>query len=165
MIRLLRQLWADEAGYILSAEAVTVGTIGVVGATVGIGAVSESVNQELKETAYAIRSLDQSYCIPAQYGCGAWTAGSCFVQQDVEEARADLGLYIQNQGGTPLDLPPDETNSPEVIEQQRMEREEIKDSATQNREEQRRIRQRKREERRRLREQKEGDTAGDATSL
>ncbi len=167
MMRLLRQLWEDEAGYILSAEAVTVGTVGVLGATVGVGAMSESVNQELTETAYAIRSLDQSYYVQPQQGCGAWTAGSCYIQRDVEEAHADLGLYIQEQGGTPPDLPPAETDSPEfvdpeLLEQNRIEREEMKDRATQTREEQRRIRQQKRRERKRLKEQQEGDTADEA---
>ncbi len=167
MIHLLRQLWADEGGYVLSAEAVTVGTVGVLGATVGVGAMSESVNQELTETAYAIRSLDQSYYIAPMRGCGSWTAGSCFIQRDVEEAHADLGLYIQEQGGTPIDLPSAETHapglvSPEVLEQNRIDREEMKDRATQTREEQRRIRQKKREQRRLQQEPQEGNSADEA---
>ena len=37
----------DERGFVLSAEAVLLGTVGVIGATVGLGAVAESVNDEL----------------------------------------------------------------------------------------------------------------------
>ena len=170
MIRLLRQLWQDEAGYILSAEAVTIGALGVVGATVGIGAVSKSVNDELTETAYAIRSLDQSYYIPGQHGCGSWTAGSYFIQQDVEEARADLGEYIEEQGGTPLDLPAGEHESsgavpPEGVDQQQIERQRIKNRSAQDREEQRRIRQKRREDKRRQREQQEGNTPTEADTV
>ena len=86
----LRSLWADECGAILSAELVMVGTLGVIGGTVGLAAASQAVNDELKEFAYAIRSLDQSYCVGGQRGCNAWTAGSCYQQPAVEESLADL---------------------------------------------------------------------------
>ncbi|MEZ6051419.1 MAG: hypothetical protein R3B91_06670 [Planctomycetaceae bacterium] len=160
MMHLLKQLWRDEAGYVLSAEAVTVGAVGVLGATVGLSAVSESVNKELTETAYAIRSLDQSYCVPAQKGCGAWTAGSCYTQPDVEQARADLGQYIQNLQGGPNDLPPGEEASPtgdepEASRDDRPNRERMKDRARHSREEERRMRQRKREQRKLLKQKQE----------
>lgn len=96
-MNLFRKLWQDEAGYVLSAEAALLGTVGVVGATVGLGAVSKAVNDELTEVAYAFRSLDQSYCIEGQTGCGACTAPSCYTQPDVEQARADLGEWIDEQ--------------------------------------------------------------------
>lgn len=87
---LLHALWTDESGFVLSAEAVLIGTVGVVGATVGLNMAAHSVNEEMKDFAFAIRSLDQSYVIPAQSGCGAWTAGSCFQQENVEDSLADL---------------------------------------------------------------------------
>ncbi|MCA9078069.1 MAG: hypothetical protein KDA93_23770 [Planctomycetaceae bacterium] len=167
MIRLLQKLWADEAGYVLSAEAVTVGTVGVLGATVGVGAMSEAVNKELTETAYAIRSLDQSYCIPAQQGCGSWTAGSCYVQQDVEEARADLGLYIQDLENGTSDLPPREKALPTPADSDgtlddQPDRKALKERAKKTREEQRRMRQRKREQQR-LKQQQDNQ-ADEATT-
>jgi hypothetical protein len=61
-----------------------------VGASVGIGKVSQLVNEELTETAFAIRSLNQSYVVPQQMGAGSWTAGSVFIQPDPETARAGL---------------------------------------------------------------------------
>ncbi len=88
-------LWADEAGFVLSAEAVAVGALGVAGLTVGANAISNSVNAELEETAYALRSLDQSYSIPEQRSAGAWTAGSSFTQKPVAEAREELRKQIQ----------------------------------------------------------------------
>ena len=85
-----RELWSDEAGVILSAEAVVLGAVGVVGLTAGLSTVSSSVDSELQDLAFAIRSLDQSYEIPAQSSCGAYTAGSCFKQEPVEESLAIL---------------------------------------------------------------------------
>lgn len=88
-----RQFWSDESGAILSAEAALLGTVGVVGAGAGLSAVSDSVTEEMKDVAFAIRSLDQSYSIP-QTGCGcngkAWTAGSSFTQQSVEVSHREL---------------------------------------------------------------------------
>ena len=89
-MRLLKDLWNDEAGVLLSAEAAILGTVAAVGVGAGLNVVASSVNEELKEVAYAIRSLDQSYSIPAQKGCGAWTAGSEYEQQSVEQSIAEL---------------------------------------------------------------------------
>ena len=96
-MNLLRALIRDQRGYILSAEAVLLGTIGVAGATVGLSAVSKSLNEELTDIAFAFRSLDQSYCLEGETGCRSWTAGSCFEQQDVETSRAELGEWIAEQ--------------------------------------------------------------------
>jgi len=90
-MRLFTKLRNDEAGVLLSAEAAVVGTVAVVGIGAGLSVVSTAVNEELKELGYAIHSLDQSYKIPAQKGCnGAWTAGSEFTQQPVEESLKHL---------------------------------------------------------------------------
>lgn len=84
------ELWCDEAGVIMSAEAVVLGTVGVVGLTAGLSVAAKAVNAELQDLGFAIRSLDQSYEIPATYGCGAYTAGSCFKQEPVEKSLAIL---------------------------------------------------------------------------
>jgi len=89
-MRLFKKLWNDEAGVLLSAEAAIVGTVAVVGVGAGMNVLANSVNEELKEVSYAIRSLDQSYCIPARKGCGACTAGSEYKQQPVEESIKEL---------------------------------------------------------------------------
>ena len=89
-MRLFSQLWQDEYGVLLSAEAVIVGTVAVVGLTTGLTVVTKSLNAELQDMAFAIRSLDQSYSIPAQEGCGARTAGSSFTQEPVQESLAAL---------------------------------------------------------------------------
>lgn len=86
----LNDLWHDECGLVLSAEVVTIGTLGVLGAVVGLNAASTAVDQELKEFAGAIRSLDQSYGYAGHQSCRAWTAGSYYRQQDVQQSLADL---------------------------------------------------------------------------
>ena len=86
----LQNLWQDECGLILSAEVVTIGTLGVLGAVVGLSAASTAVDQELKEFAGAIRSLDQSYGYVGHQSCRAWTAGSFYRQQDVKQSLVDL---------------------------------------------------------------------------
>lgn len=86
----IQKLWQDESGLVLSAEVVTVGTLGVLGAVVGLNAASNAVDGELKEFAGAIRSLDQSYGYVGHQSCRAWTAGSYYRQQDVQQSLADL---------------------------------------------------------------------------
>ncbi|MCX7410029.1 MAG: hypothetical protein NTZ32_18280 [Planctomycetales bacterium] len=89
-MRAVKELWQDECGLILSAEAVTVGTLGVLGAVVGLNTASTAVNEELKDFAYAIRSLDQSFGFAGRESCKAWSAGSSFRQQDVQVSLNDL---------------------------------------------------------------------------
>ncbi len=94
-MRALLALWQDESGFVLSAEAVAVGTLGVVGAAVGAGAVARSVNSELEETAFALRSLDQSFSIPEQRIGNAFVAGSSYTQKPVAEAHRELREQIE----------------------------------------------------------------------
>ena len=94
-MNLFAKLWRDEAGVLLSAEAVVVGTIAVVGLTTGLTVVAKSVNEELQYVAFAIRSLDQSYSIPAIEGCGTRTAGSSFQQEPVKESLAELTAVME----------------------------------------------------------------------
>tara|TARA_R110002095_G_scaffold34106_2_gene32629 strand:- start:14352 stop:14771 length:420 start_codon:yes stop_codon:yes gene_type:complete len=89
-MNLLNNFWCDEAGLVMSAELVMLGTIGVLGATVGLSAASTAINDEMVEFSHAIRSLDQSYHFEGHQSCRAWTASSSYRQQDVEISLADL---------------------------------------------------------------------------
>ena len=90
-MRLFNELWNDETGVVLSAEAVVVGTVLVAGVGAGLNVVASAVDGELRDFGYAVRSLDQSYSVPQRKGCcGAWTAGSKFIQQSVEESLSEL---------------------------------------------------------------------------
>ena len=63
----------------------------VAGVGAGLNVVASAVDGELRDFGYAVRSLDQSYSVPERKGCcGAWTAGSKFIQQSVEESLSEL---------------------------------------------------------------------------
>jgi len=82
-MQLLQQLWKDQSGAILSAEAVTLGTITVLGATVGLKMAADSVNAEFSEMSQAFRGLDQSYSVQGYKSARAWTASSGYRQPEV----------------------------------------------------------------------------------
>lgn len=94
-MRVFRDLWNDEFGVLLSAEAVVVGTVVVVGLTTGLTVVTKAVSEELTDVAKAIRSLDQSYSIPARERCDARTAGSSFTQEPVEKSLEELNEFTK----------------------------------------------------------------------
>ncbi len=62
MLRLAKNLWNDQAGFIVSAELVLISTVGVIGLVTGLTCVRNAVNAELTDVGCAITSLDQSYC-------------------------------------------------------------------------------------------------------
>ena len=81
MRTLLKKLWNDECGLVITAEAAVVGTVGVLGAITGLHSVTSAVNDELNDLAHAYRSLDQSYSVPGFTIGSAHTAGSNFQQE------------------------------------------------------------------------------------
>jgi hypothetical protein len=60
---MLRNLWKDEAGFIVSAELVFVATIVVIGLVVGLAVLRNQVVQELVDTGLAIGSVSQSFAV------------------------------------------------------------------------------------------------------
>jgi Flp pilus assembly pilin Flp len=58
---MLRKLFHDECGAVISAELVLVLTILVIGVIVGLSEVAVAVNTELNDISNAIGALDQSY--------------------------------------------------------------------------------------------------------
>jgi hypothetical protein len=59
----LRNLWNDDLGFILSAELVLILTLGVLAMIVGIHAVAKSINQELIDIADSFGAMDQSWSV------------------------------------------------------------------------------------------------------
>lgn len=58
---MLKKLWSDQCGAVISAELVLVLTILVLGVIVGLSEVAVAVNTELNDISNAIGALDQSY--------------------------------------------------------------------------------------------------------
>lgn len=96
-MNLWKTFWKDEAGVILSAETVLLGTVGVIGATVGLSAVTQSVGDEMTDLARSLRSLDQSYHVEGVKLGSAWTAGSSFTQEPVEASLKRLDAQIEKK--------------------------------------------------------------------
>src|SRR5690606_5881245 len=85
---MLKKLWNDEAGAILSAELVLIMTLLVIGMIVGLSELQDAVVNELNDVGEAIGSLNQSFFFHGQsskVGQGATlkaaTYGSAFVDR------------------------------------------------------------------------------------
>lgn len=72
---MLKSLWNDEAGVILSAELVLIGTILVLGMLVGLVELQCSIVAELQDLSSAFGNLNQSYNIS---GFGSSKGGNQF---------------------------------------------------------------------------------------
>jgi len=61
MMKHLKWLHEDEAGFIISAEMVLVMTIGVLAMAVGLTAIRDSVAHEMNDVSHAVGAVSQSY--------------------------------------------------------------------------------------------------------
>lgn len=73
---MLKKMWDDEAGLIISAELALVLTIGVLAMVVGLSEVAVAVNSELNDISNAIGSLDQSYSYTGFHAISNWKCKS-----------------------------------------------------------------------------------------
>ncbi len=108
-MKLLARLWADEAGFIISAELCLVATIVVSGLIVGLVTVRNQVVQELIAVGEAIGCINTSYAY-----CGlvsahsippcAWTGGSWWTDYAhfCHPLPAEQGPYLWEGGITTL---------------------------------------------------------------
>ena len=85
---MIKSLWNDEAGVILSAELVLVGSILVVGMIVGLVELQCSVVDELNDLGDAIGAVNQSYAYSGNLSVKndgklkAYTSGSLFMDTE-----------------------------------------------------------------------------------
>jgi Flp pilus assembly pilin Flp len=61
--RMLKSMWNDESGFVISAELVLVLTVAVLAIIVGLSEVAVAVNTELNDLSNAFGALDQSYFV------------------------------------------------------------------------------------------------------
>jgi len=73
---MMRQLWADENGFVVSTELALIATILVIGMVVGLTTIRDQVVQELADIAGMVSQLNQSYSFSAITGHHSSTAGS-----------------------------------------------------------------------------------------
>jgi hypothetical protein len=92
-MKMMNQLWNDEAGFIVSSELVLVATVLVLGMIVGISSVRNAVVQELADVASAIGKVNQSYSFSAVTGHNSSTAGSQYIDLNDEcEITSNTGV-------------------------------------------------------------------------
>jgi Flp pilus assembly pilin Flp len=95
----LRALWADERGFLVSAELILVATLLVIGLIAGLSCLQGVIIGEFQDLAFAFASLNQSFRFPGFFGCkGAFHPGSFFFN------RPAVGFFpgVGFTGGTGL---------------------------------------------------------------
>ena len=98
MKNLIKQLWADEAGLVLSAELVFVASIAGIGMIVGLSAARDGVTSELADVGDAVTEYNQGYQVAGIVGHGASIAGSQYIDGlDYCDAAAD-GVTLVDEG-------------------------------------------------------------------
>jgi hypothetical protein len=106
VVNMLKKLWNDEAGVILSAELVLVGTILVLGMIVGLVELQCALVAELSDLSSAFGNLDQSYQVSgfASYKSGsgrfkARTYGASYSDQaDVCDCDRNMTIVCNDNG-------------------------------------------------------------------
>lgn len=78
MPTLAKNLWNDDAGFIISMELILIATIAVIGLITGLTAVRDAVVAELSDVAGSVQDLNQSYAFTGVTGHSGDTAGSGF---------------------------------------------------------------------------------------
>lgn len=86
MANLWTALYVEEAGFVISAELVLVGTVCVLGLVTGLTCVRDAMVAELSDVSDAFRSVRQDFYYTGMHGCDcgpcgcphSWTAGSCY---------------------------------------------------------------------------------------
>lgn len=76
---MLKQLWNDECGVIISAELVLVATILVIGMITGLASLRDAVVTEMADVGQAVSQLNQSFSIGGVVGPNTFTSGSAFI--------------------------------------------------------------------------------------
>lgn len=81
MNSVVARLIHDDAGFIVSAELVLIGSIGILAMVVGLSEVAININNELEDVASAFGSMNQSFRANGQNGCGGRSSGSSHSDQ------------------------------------------------------------------------------------
>lgn len=96
-MNLMKALYHDDAGFIVSAELILVSTIVVLGLIVGLSEVAHGVNQELEDVGSAFGKVNQSYQFTGFTGAKGRVVGSRF--RDFKD-ECDSQFDITCDGGT-----------------------------------------------------------------
>lgn len=107
---LMKRLWNDEAGFVVSAELILIATIAVLGLIVALDTVRNAVTSELADVSGAIQNVNQSYVIQDVVGHSSSVAGSDFIDQldfcdeGEDVATTDLACIVHSGPAAPNEL-------------------------------------------------------------
>jgi len=91
---MLKQLWNDDAGYIVTTEMLLIFVILVLGLVAGLANLRMAIVNELTESGLAILSLNQSFTIAGLTGCSGSSGTS-----GVTDASGTLSLTANSSVG------------------------------------------------------------------
>ncbi len=83
-MKMMKKLWNDEAGFVVSAELTMVATVAVLGLLVGMSSIRDGMISELSDVAGAIHDVNQSYSIDGVVGHNANSAGFDYIDNSDE---------------------------------------------------------------------------------
>jgi len=78
-MEILKSIWTDDVGFIVSIELILIATIMVIGLITGFTAVRDAVICELSDVGGAIQDLNQSYSFNGVTGHSGFTVGSDYL--------------------------------------------------------------------------------------
>lgn len=76
LLNLVKRLWQDDAGAVITAEYLALGSIVALGGVSGLVAMRDASVAEMEEYGRSIRSVSQEYRIPAQASGSAYRGGT-----------------------------------------------------------------------------------------
>lgn len=89
---MMKKLWSDENGAVISTELVLVLTILGIGLITGLKTIQQSLVSEFVDNAQAISSMNQSYYMAGMQGRTSSTAGSFYV----DAPNPNVGVGVAN---------------------------------------------------------------------
>lgn len=81
-MNILKRLWNDESGAILSTEMVVITSTVGVGTIAGFSMVRDSINNEMSDVANALGRINQNYSYSGVNGHSSGTAGSANINHE-----------------------------------------------------------------------------------
>ena len=94
---MLKTLWQDEQGFIISIELIMIATIAVIGLLAGMTAIRDAVVSELSDVAGAVQDFNQGYRVYGVRGHTGSTAGMDFLDlRDFCDLPDDTNVQADN---------------------------------------------------------------------
>jgi len=103
---LLRRLWNDDDGAVITTEYLMLGSALALGSATGLNAIKDATVAECQDYAKSVRGMNQSYSVPGQSACGASCGGSAVTNagpdySSANAAQAPRVVYLPSPSSSP----------------------------------------------------------------